>query len=135
MTTRLRVVVDQLTAPVPGAVGRYTLDLTRALIETAPKNCEVAGIVSSSPPTDYEFIGAALPGLADLYRTSLARRELAAAWQVGLTTSPGGGIIHIPAPLPSRLGESARNTQSRMASCGARACHLKKALWFGTGPP
>ncbi|KRE26028.1 glycosyltransferase [Agromyces sp. Soil535] len=102
MTTRLRVVVDQLTAPVPGAVGRYTLDLTRALIETAPKNCEVAGIVSSSPPTDYEFIGAALPGLADLYRTSLARRELAAAWQVGLTTSPGGGIIHSPslfAPL------------------------------------
>ena len=58
--------------------------------------------MSSSPPTDYEFIEAALPGLADLYRTSLARRELAAAWQVGLTTSPGGGIIHSPslfAPL------------------------------------
>lgn len=102
MTTRLRVVVDQLTAPVPGALGRYTLDLTRALIETAPPRCEVAGIVSSSPPTDYEFIENALPGLADLYRTSLARRELAAAWQVGLTTSPGGGIIHSPtlfAPL------------------------------------
>ena len=102
MTTRLRVVVDQLTAPVPGAIGRYTLDLTRGLIATAPANCEVAGIVSSSPPTDYEFIEAALPGLADLYRTSLARRELAAAWQVGLTTSPGGGIIHSPslfAPL------------------------------------
>jgi glycosyltransferase involved in cell wall biosynthesis len=102
MTTRLRVVVDQLTAPVPGAVGRYTLDLTRGLIATAPPNCEVAGIVSSSPPTDYAFIEAALPGLADLYRTSLARRELAAAWQVGLTTSPGAGIIHSPslfAPL------------------------------------
>ena len=45
MTTRLRVVVDQLTAPVPGAVGRYTLDLTRSLISTAPADCEVAGIV------------------------------------------------------------------------------------------
>lgn len=102
MTTRLRVVVDQLVAPVPGALGRYTLDLTRSLIETAPANCEVAGIVSSSPPTDYEAIEQSLPGLADLYRTSLARRELAAAWQVGLTTSPGGGIIHSPslfAPL------------------------------------
>ncbi len=102
MTTRLRVVVDQLVAPVPGAIGRYTRDLTRALIATAPANCEVAGIVSSSPPTDYEQIEQELPGLADLYRTSLARRELAAAWQMGLTTSPGGGIIHSPslfAPL------------------------------------
>lgn len=102
MTTRLRVVVDQLTAPVPGALGRYTMDLTRALIQSAPANCEVAGIVSSSPPTEYEYIERVLPGLADLYRTSLARRELAAAWQMGLTTSPGGGIIHSPslfAPL------------------------------------
>jgi glycosyltransferase involved in cell wall biosynthesis len=102
MTTRLRVVVDQLVAPVPGAIGRYTRDLTRALIDTAPANCEVAGIVSSSLPSDYEAIERALPGLAELYRTSLARRDLAAAWQVGLTTSPGGGIIHSPslfAPL------------------------------------
>lgn len=102
MPTRLRVVVDQLTAPVPGAVGRYTKDLTRALIERAPADCEVAGIVSSSPPGDYDFIQTSLPGLVDLYRTSLARRELAAAWQIGLTTSPGGGIIHSPslfAPL------------------------------------
>ena len=102
MTTRLRVVVDQLVAPVPGAIGRYTHDLTRALIDTAPADCEVAGIVSSSLPSDYEFVERALPGLAELYRTSLARRELAAAWQVGLTTSPGGGMIHSPslfAPL------------------------------------
>lgn len=102
MPTRLRVVVDQLTAPVPGTVGRYTKDLTRALIERAPADCEVAGIVSSSPPGDYDFIQASLPGLVHLYRTSLARRELAAAWQVGLTTSPGGGMIHSPslfAPL------------------------------------
>ena len=112
MTTRLRVVVDQLVAPVPGAVGRYTLDLTRALIETAPAGCEVAGIVSSSPPTDYEAIEAALPGLADLYRTSLARRELAAAWQVGLTTSPGSGMIHSPSLFaPLRKHDRANGNQ------------------------
>jgi glycosyltransferase involved in cell wall biosynthesis len=112
MTTRLRVVVDQLTAPVPGAVGRYTLDLTRSLIATAPADCEVAGIVSSSPPSDYERIEADLPGLADLYRTSLARRELAAAWQVGLTTSPGGGIIHSPSLFaPLRKHDRASGTQ------------------------
>ena len=102
MTTRLRVVVDQLVAPVPGAIGRYTRDLTRALIAASPAQCEVAGIVSSSPSADYAYIKQTLPGLAELYPTSLARRELAATWQVGLTTSPGGGIIHSPslfAPL------------------------------------
>jgi glycosyltransferase involved in cell wall biosynthesis len=102
VTTRLRVVVDQLVAPVPGAIGRYTRDLTRALIAASPARCEVAGIVSSSPPADYSHIEQTLPGLAELYPTSLARRELAAAWQMGLTTSPGGGIIHSPslfAPL------------------------------------
>ena len=35
-----------------------------------------------------------MPGLSGLYRTTLARRELAAAWQLGITTSPGGGMIH-----------------------------------------
>ena len=113
MTTRLRVVVDQLVAPVPGAVGRYTRDLTRGLIECTPAECEVAGIVSSSPPTDYELIERELPGLADLYRTSLARRELAAAWQMGLTTSPGGGMIHAPslfAPLRKHDRDSGNQT-------------------------
>jgi glycosyltransferase involved in cell wall biosynthesis len=35
-----------------------------------------------------------IPGLSGLYKSSLARRELAAAWQLGITTSPGGGMIH-----------------------------------------
>ncbi|MCD1571727.1 glycosyltransferase [Agromyces mediolanus] len=94
MPVTLRVVVDQLIAPVPGALGRYTEELTRAVIRTTPPDCAVEGIVSSSPEADYERVRAALPGLADLYKTSLARRELAAAWQLGLTTSPGGGMIH-----------------------------------------
>ncbi|MFC9917612.1 glycosyltransferase [Agromyces binzhouensis] len=102
MPTTLRVIVDQLIAPVPGAIGRYGQALTRALIETAPAGCAVEGIVSSSLPADYDRVLAALPGLAGLYKSSLARRELAAAWQFGVTTSPGGGMIHAPslfAPL------------------------------------
>src|SRR5688572_8763367 len=98
----LRVVVDQVVAPVPGPLGIYTQALTSALIATAPAGCEVEGIVSSSPPTDYDRIAELFPGLSGLYKTSLARRELAAAWQLGLTTSPGGGMIHAPglfAPL------------------------------------
>jgi len=94
VTTTLRLVVDQIVAPVPGALGRYTLDLARAVVAASPRGCEVQGIVSSSLPDDYDHVLAEVPGLAGLYKTSLARRELAAAWQLGITTSPGGGIIH-----------------------------------------
>ncbi|MCY7403935.1 MAG: glycosyltransferase family 4 protein [Cryobacterium sp.] len=95
----LRVIVDQMVAPVPGGVGRYTEELTRALIATAPAECNVEGIVSSSPPAQYELIEAALPGLANLHKTTLARRELAAAWALGVTASSGTGLIHAPGLL------------------------------------
>ena len=94
MTTTLRLIVDQIIAPVPGALGRYTRDLARAVVATSPRGCEVEGIVSSSLPADYERVRAEVPGLSGLYKSSLARRELAAAWQFNLTTSPGGGMIH-----------------------------------------
>ena len=94
MTTTLRVVVDQIVAPVPGPIGRYTLDLSRAIVAAAPKGCDVEGIVSSSLPDDYDRVLQEVPGLTGLYKSSLARRELAAAWQLGVTTSPGGGMIH-----------------------------------------
>lgn len=102
MTTTLRFIVDQLIAPVPGPIGRYARDLARATVATAPDGCVVEGIVSSVPPEAIEQIEREVPGLTELYKTSLPRRELAAAWQLGLTTSPGGGFIHAPslfAPL------------------------------------
>ncbi|QAY74596.1 glycosyltransferase family 1 protein [Agromyces protaetiae] len=113
MTITLRVIVDQIVAPVPGLIGRYTADLTRALIVTAPSGCEVEGVVSSSLPSDYETVQRELPGLAGLYKSSLARRDLAAAWQLGLTTSPGGGLIHAPslfAPLRRHRREDGNQT-------------------------
>jgi glycosyltransferase involved in cell wall biosynthesis len=95
----LRVIIDQMIAPVPGGIGRYTEDLTRQLIATAPRDCDVEGIVSASSPEVYQDLQERLPGLARLYRTTLSRRELARAWQLGLTTSPGGGMIHAPSLL------------------------------------
>ncbi|MGO4105197.1 glycosyltransferase family 4 protein [Leifsonia sp. YAF41] len=97
--TTLRVVVDQLIAPVPGSIGRYTEQLTQALITAAPAGCEVEGIVSSSTPAEYSLVEERLPGLSGLYKTTLARRELAAAWQLGITSSPGPGMIHSPSLL------------------------------------
>lgn len=108
----LRVIVDQMIAPAPGGIGRYTEELTKQLIATAPAGCSVEGIVSSSPPDQYDLVEAALPGLAGLYKTTLARRELAAAWQLGMTTSPGPGMIHAPGLLaPLRRHDLADGTQ------------------------
>ncbi|WP_136706698.1 glycosyltransferase family 1 protein [Agromyces sp. H66] len=102
MPTTLRMIVDQVVAPVPGPLGIYTQALTSAVIESTPPGCQVEGIVSSSLPEDYDRVLQMFPGLSGIYKTSLARRELAAAWQLGLTTSPGPGMIHAPslfAPL------------------------------------
>ena len=100
--TTLRVVLDQVGDPVPSGTGRYALELTRALIETAPRGCDVAGIVASSPVSEYERIEQQLPGLSNLHKSALDRRQLAAAWQHGFTRLPGAGMVHAPslfAPL------------------------------------
>jgi glycosyltransferase involved in cell wall biosynthesis len=97
--TTLRVIVDQIVAPVPGGIGRYAEELTRALIQTAPPGCVVDGIVSASTEADYEKINTLLPGLGNLYKSPLARRELAAAWQYGFTILPGKGMVHATSML------------------------------------
>ncbi|MFF2389858.1 glycosyltransferase family 4 protein [Agromyces sp. NPDC058104] len=113
MPTTLRMIVDQVIAPVPGALGRYTQALTTSLIDTAPRGCDVEGVVSSSLPSDYELVLERFPGLSGLYKSSLARRELVAAWQFGLTTSPGGGMIHAPSLFaPLRRHAAAGNDQT-----------------------
>jgi glycosyltransferase involved in cell wall biosynthesis len=94
VTTTLRVIIDQMIAPTPGGIGRYAEELTRELIATAPSGCDVVGVVSASPESDYAEIHNRLPGLADLYKSALARRELSAAWQHGFTRLPGQGMLH-----------------------------------------
>lgn len=111
MSTVLRVVVDQMLARVPGGIGRYTQELTRELIATAPRDCEVEAVVSAHPPEKEEELRQRLPGLARIHRLHLGRRELSRAWQYGIGIPAGGGMIHAPslfAPLrshESREGE------------------------------
>ena len=100
--TTLRMIVDQLAAEVPGGIGRYTRELTRELIRTAPAGCSVEGVVSAVAPEKRAEIGGMLPGLTGLHRAPLGRRELSLAWQYGLPPGLGGGMLHAPslfAPL------------------------------------
>ncbi|WP_349904907.1 glycosyltransferase family 4 protein [Parafrigoribacterium humi] len=97
--TTLRVIVDRIVGPTPGGIGRYTEELTRQLIATAPAGCDVSGIVSASPETDYETITTLLPGLVELHKTALDRGQLSLAWQHGFTRLPGKGMLHAPSLL------------------------------------
>jgi glycosyltransferase involved in cell wall biosynthesis len=113
--TTLHVVVDQVVAPVPGGIGRYAEELTRHLIENAPEGCDVAGIVSAVGRDEIAHIRTLLPGLADLDRLALPRRELSLAWQGGIVGAVGRGMVHSPsvlAPLVkhNRFSEPGRQT-------------------------
>jgi glycosyltransferase involved in cell wall biosynthesis len=111
----LRVIIDQMIAPVPGGIGRYTEELTRELIVTAPRGCDVIGFVSSSPEPDYQSVLERLPGLADLYKSALARRELFAAWQHGFTRLPGHGMLHSTSMLAPLARHDRLNTGDQVA--------------------
>lgn len=97
--TTLRVIVDQMVAPVPGGIGRYAEELTRQLIATAPAGCDVEAVVSAASSEAIEVIRTLLPGLASVDRLALPRRELALAWQSGFARGASHGMVHAPSVL------------------------------------
>lgn len=97
--TTLRVIVDQVIAPVPGGIGRYAEELTRQLIATAPSGCDVEAVVSAASPAEIEHLTMLLPGLSGMDRLALRRRELALAWQGGMARGASQGMVHAPSVL------------------------------------
>ena len=98
MTALLRVVLDQVVAPTGADLAMASRELGRALVRSAPTGCAVEGIVPAVPDAAGVVEGS-VPGLASLSRQALARRELAAAWQLGVAPGVGGGMIHSPTLL------------------------------------
>ncbi|MET0590761.1 MAG: glycosyltransferase family 1 protein [Naasia sp.] len=95
----LRVVADSVLEQSPRGIARYTEELTRALVETAPRDCEVAAVVSGISGEEEQSLRERIPGLSSVTRLPLGRRELRTAWQHGLTTRPLGGMVHAPSLL------------------------------------
>ncbi|SJN30414.1 Glycosyl transferase, group 1 [Microbacterium esteraromaticum] len=95
MSVQLRIVLDQAVQVVDADQARAAMSLAAGLVATAPRGC----VVSALTPTGADL---QIPGLQNVRALHLARRELAAAWQVGLAPGVGGGLIHAPslmAPL------------------------------------
>lgn len=95
MTATLRVILDQLVSPSDPELASASLELARALVDTAPKNCVVEAVVPSAPvsgPTVAERVA----GLSGVTTLALARTQLAAAWQLGVVGSAADGLVHSP---------------------------------------
>lgn len=90
MSVQLRVVFDQVG--LDADLARAGAALTDGLIRTAPRGC----VVSAIAPSGTEV---ALAGVHEVRTLPLARRELAAAWQMGIAAGVGGGLIHSPTLL------------------------------------
>jgi glycosyltransferase involved in cell wall biosynthesis len=140
--TTLRVIVDQIVAPVPGGIGRYAEELTRELIAGAPAGCDVQGIVSAVERQDVEHLQRLLPGLQGLERLAMPRRELSFAWEGGFAKGASKGMVHAPsvlAPLVkhNRFTEPGRQTVvtvhdvvpwTHPETLTARGVHFHKAM-------
>ncbi|WP_085369144.1 glycosyltransferase family 1 protein [Leifsonia sp. NCR5] len=97
--TTLRVVVDELIGDAPGGARRYTEELTRQLIATAPAGCQVEGIVPNVSDDIVDDLRMRLPGIAAITTLPMGRRELVMAWQSGLKLGGVSGMVHAPSLL------------------------------------
>lgn len=92
MVATLRIMLDQLVVETDADLKRASRELARALVQVAPRDCEVEGVVPAG--ADAAALSAEVPGLVDVAKSPLQRRELAAALQLGTPAGVGSGMIH-----------------------------------------
>lgn len=95
----LRVVVDNILDQSQRGIARYSLELTRALVNHAPRDCDVEGVIAASSDEEYAEIERLIPGLSGLHKSRLPHRELVRAWQHGFSTTALKGMVHSPSVL------------------------------------
>jgi len=98
------VVLDQITAPVPGGIGRYALNLIRALTERPDRPRAVTGFVPRVSNETVRRLHSLIPLLGDIDVSPLPRPILARAWSRGLAV-PTRRLTYSPslfAPLAPR---------------------------------
>ncbi|GAB3804747.1 glycosyltransferase family 1 protein [Humibacter antri] len=108
--TTLRVIVDDVLTDVPDGISRYSLELTRQLIATAPHGCAVEGIVAARGEADRRRLQQLVPGLIGVHSLPVGSRELALAWQMGVKLPLGGGLIHAPSLLAPLFKHDAKDS-------------------------
>lgn len=98
------LVLDQITVPVPGGIGRYALNLIRALTTRPDRPRAFTGFVPRVPGETVDRLHSLIPLLGDIEVSRLARPILARAWRIGLAV-PKRPLTYSPsvfAPLAPR---------------------------------
>lgn len=104
----LRIILDQLAAPVPGGVGRYAENLARELAGTAPEGWRVDGLLPAVSKAQLARVAARLPELDGVRELAMPRKVLAEAWRHGAVaggSGAGADVVFAPslfAPLGPR---------------------------------
>jgi glycosyltransferase involved in cell wall biosynthesis len=100
--TRVAVLLEQCLAPVPGGTGRYSREMSAALVATAPAGSAVSGWTA----WHRDVAAAVIAGVDGPHRLLLPRRALVAAWQRQQGPAPrSADVVHAPTPLaPPRRG-------------------------------
>lgn len=99
---RLTVVLDEVAERSRTMVGRYSAELSRGLIATAPEGFGVAALSARISESRQARLREQVPGLAELRQTAVSARELREAWLHTITTIPVHGLVHatsLMAPL------------------------------------
>jgi glycosyltransferase involved in cell wall biosynthesis len=91
--TTLDVIIDT-SFDTSSGVGRYSRELTRAMIATAPAGAGVRAIVPALPPEALGTLEAEFPGIEAVQQMPLGRREIALAWQSGISLAQTNGMTH-----------------------------------------
>lgn len=117
MTVSLRLVLDQVVSATDPDLATASAELATALIAATPAGCDVEAIVPASTAEALEALTDDIPGLARVTRSPLPRRELAAAWQMGVTSGLAGGMMHSPTLLaPLNRHDRAHDQDQRVVT-------------------
>jgi glycosyltransferase involved in cell wall biosynthesis len=95
------VVLDQVVAPVPGGIGRYALNLIRALSLRDDAPPRLLGYVPKVPREKIRYLEGLIPLLDGVAQSLLPRPVLARAWERGIAV-PKRSLTYSPslfAPL------------------------------------
>lgn len=130
---RLTVVLDEVGERSTTSVGRYSAEMARALVATAPEGLEVGALSARVSDAREARIREALPGLAELRQTAVPARELREAWLHTITTIPVHGLVHatsLMAPLTRERepGDQVTVTVHGLQSMSDRS--ERKQRWF-----
>jgi len=95
----LSVIADRMLSETPSGVGRYTEELTRALVATAPDGCQVEAIIGSHGQDAPHRLRERIAGLSGVHASPLTTSQLELVWRLGRGAGSKASLLHAPTPF------------------------------------